>query len=44
MENKELRAKLIELRNQIQDYLDNIAMDEADEARKPAKGKGKDNG
>lgn len=44
MDNKELKAKLIELRNSIQDYLDNIAMDEADEAKKPAKGKEKDNG
>lgn len=44
MDNKELKAKLIKMRNAIQDYLDNIDMDAVDEKKedkKPA-GKGKE--
>lgn len=36
MDNKELKAKLVKMRNAIQDYLDNLDIDEAD---KPAKKK-----
>lgn len=34
MENKKLKADLIKLRNSIQDYLDNMALDEVDDAIK----------
>lgn len=38
MDNKELRAKLVAMRNAIEDYLDNIDMDSAEETKKkPAK-------
>lgn len=43
MDNKELKKKLVSMRNSIQDYLDNLDMDEVDEkpekAKKPEKGK-----
>lgn len=34
MDNKELKAKLVKMRNAIQDYLDNIDMDAAEEPMK----------
>jgi hypothetical protein len=34
MDNKELRAKLVAMRNAIEDYLDNIDMDSAEEPKK----------
>lgn len=37
MENKELRKKLVSLRNSIQDYLDGLDMDEADNPKKSEK-------
>ena len=39
MDNKELRAKLVAMRNAIEDYLDNIDMDSAEEEpkKKPTK-------
>ena len=38
MDNKEIRKKLIELRNTIEDYLDSMDMD-MDSAKKTAAGK-----
>lgn len=42
MDNKELKKKLVEVRDSIQDYLDNLDMDEIEvksEKGKPEKGK-----
>lgn len=41
MDNKELKKKLVAMRNSIQDYLDNLDMDEVDKpedkSKKPEK-------
>lgn len=39
MDNKELKKKLVAMRNSIQDYLDNLDldMDEVDKPKKPEK-------
>ncbi len=37
MENKKLKSDLIKLRNSIQEYLDNMDMDEVDKSKKPEK-------
>lgn len=39
MDNKELKKKLVDMRNSIQDYLDNLDMDEVDEKGKTEKAK-----
>jgi hypothetical protein len=42
MDNKELKAQLIKMRNSIQDYLDNMNMDEAEKKEPKPNGKAKD--
>lgn len=42
MDNKELKAKLVKMRNAIQDYLDGLNMDEADEKETKSKKKDKE--
>ena len=42
MDNKELKAKLVKMRNAIQDYLDGLNMDEADEKEVKSKKKDKE--
>lgn len=45
MDNKELKAKLVKMRNAIQDYLDNIDIEAADEPKKgKCKNKEEDDG
>ncbi len=44
MDNKELKAKLIAMRNAIEDYLDNIEIDSADEKKTKKEKKEADNG
>lgn len=44
MDNKELKAKLIAMRNAIEDYLDNIEIDAAYEKKTKKEKKEADNG
>jgi hypothetical protein len=39
MDIKELRGKMIKMRNAIEDFLDNMDLDEADEGEKKSKDK-----
>lgn len=41
MDNKELKEQLIKLRNSLQDFIDNVNMDEADKKESKPKGKEK---
>lgn len=44
MDNKELKAKLIAMRNAIEDYLDNIEIDSVDDKKTKKEKKEADNG
>lgn len=41
MDNKELKEQLIKLRNSLQDFIDNVNIDEADKKEPKPKGKEK---